>query len=594
MAGRCNSCGNPTIDELIEAILTRMICEREGLDVDEARRCLRVILAPGGNLEFDQFGRLRSTCCDGGEPQPAACVRTVADLPEFIIAGQGGGGALIHPYGSPQGIDYAIDHGLDMISNLTWSTTDDVAVWGIYGPDVLLRGYTDTPSSTEIGAGASSSDWAGLLVDAGTRESPTGEGAYAPEQFKTPYGGWYGFFAPQYHPLTLANAMRNISRRVVTWADITASEADPSANQRSVVAALAGVAAVCNAESTILSVETGMAEYVETIANAQITPALVVRSTTFTPQMALDAGVEWVRLSGNWTAGQIQPYVDAGLQVMLFTNSRHHITQKALDVGARGIMAWDPVYARGPVDPVYLYYRRPRVRYVLRRTEIGMLTKFTDQLSLISGRPYMKSTEYGMGIWVTDDRVRNAPLIGAACPLPSPEDDSYTWECQVDQASLPDGDGPKIGVIYGGTTDVDPTELEGPHVGYACYIRVGTEETGFLEIGRYDADGAYEVLATSSTSRAVGPNDWMSFRLEVTATTITLTRTDGTPYSVTATDSAYRGPYVHWMCNSTPPDGRFAAVVREFTVASTSGGASTESATVATSRPVLPESAEGF
>lgn len=602
MAGRCgcSASGPTTPEEIIDIIGLRALCQGQGLEYDEIQRCIRIALAQDANLEFDPFGRLRNTCCDDSvDPQPQACVKTVDQLPDFVVSGQGGGAALLHPYGSQQGIDYAIDHSLDIISNDTFSTTDEIATWALYGPDVFLHGYTDTTSSTLTGADIASHEWINLLVDAGTRDNPTSDGAYAPEELKEPYGGWYGFFAPQYHPQTLANVMRGLSKRAVTWANIAYSSTDAELNQRNLRAALKAVSVACNADSTILAVHSDMAPRVPDIINAQVTPAINISSTDFTPQMVIDAGVEWVRISGNRSDGAIQPYVDAGLQVILYTNSRQWITQKAIDLGARGITAWDPVYARGIVDPVFQYYRRNEAKYYLKQTDLGALTHMTDDLSLISGRSFHKESEAGMFIWVTTARLRNAVLIGEVCPLPSPADDSYTFRVQVDHYSpgeqLPDGNGPKIGVIICGATDVDPTELEGDHVGYACFIRVGVSGVqGELVIAKYNAGGPYEELAASTTMEPVTFNDWVDLRVDVTATTITLTRTDtGTPYSVTATDSDYRGPYVHWMANSTEPDGRFLAGVRQFLVASISGAADdAEVEGVPVSRNVLPASGD--
>lgn len=569
MAGRCNSCGTPTVDELIEAILARMICDNEGLDVDEARRCLRVMLEPGGGLQFGPLGGLRVSCCDDVEPIPGACVSTVDGLGDFIHAGLSGGAYLLHPQGSPQALDYVLDHALDMVMGVTWSTPDEIAVWQVYGPAVPLDVYTTSPTTAE-GGGVMSSDWIALTVDAGTTESPTSRNAYAPASHRDPDGGWYGWYAPQYQPMTLAGMMRRLTQRIVTFVQIQ-NTADGALAQRHVTAALRAVSTACTHASTILAVNYDMAAYVETIANAQVTPAIYVDAgeTDVTAAQVAATGVEWVRLSASWSEAQIQPFIDAGLQVILVTGARHWSTLRAQSLGVRGIASNDPVYARGALGDVYQYYRRPQISYVRRQTEIGHLTTRTDTLGVVDARGYTKSTEFGLFTWVTEDRPRNSTLIGGACPLPNPETGSYTWECQVDAPGgpLPTGESPKIGVTICQPDDQDTAPEAGNGSGYACFVRVGTESTGQLEIGKLTPGAPYQVLATSSTSQAVPPNDWMSFRLEVSPTAVTLTRTDVvTPYSVTTTDTEYRGPYVSWLANKVPgnPAGDFVAGVRQF------------------------------
>jgi len=575
MAGRCNSCGTPSVDELLEAILAQLICDTGGLEVDEALRCIRVALAPGGGLEFDALGRLRNNCCDGSEPIPGACVATVGGLGDFVHAGAAGGAYLLHPQGSPQALDYALDHALDMVMGTTWSTADEVAVWQVYGPEVPLDLYTTSPT-TAAGGGVMSSDWISLHVDAGTTESPTGRNAYAPSQHIDPDGGWYGWYAPQYQPLTLAGVLRRLQQRIVTFAQID-NTSDGAQAQRNVTAALRAVSTACTHDSTILGVNYDMAAYVETIENAQVTPAIYVDAgeTDVTADQVAATGVEWVRLSASWSEAQIAPFIAAGLNVILLTGARHWSTLRAQALGARGIASNDPVYARGALGEIYQYYRRPTISYVRRQTEIGHLTTMTDLQGVVDARGFTKSTEYGLFTWVTEDRPRNSILIGGACPLPDPETGSYTFEAQVDAPGgpLPTGESPKIGVTICQPDDQDTAPESGNGSGYACFVRVGTESTGQLEIGKLVPGAPYEVLATSTTSQAVPPNDWMTFRIEISPTALTLTRTDtATPYSVTTTDTQFRGPYVSWLANKVPgnPAGDFVAGVRQFVDANAS------------------------
>lgn len=571
---RCGCSGGITTpEEIIDVIGLRGLCAREGLDYDEVRRCIRVALAPGGGITFDALGRLQASCCDDVDPQPGACVETIDQLGDFIVGGNYGGAGLIHPQGSPQGIEYALNHSLDMIVNDVWGTEDEIAVWSVYDPAVALESYTTSPTSA-AGAGVTSSDWISLHVDAGTTESPTGRNTVAPSQHLDPDGGWYGWYAPQYQPQTLAGVLRGLSQRVVTWGDILVFDEDPAFNARSVVAAIRAVNSACTQASTILAVHPTMLDSIPAIVNAGITPGVFVPGNLSPdPQELADAGAEWVRVSHGLSDASLSAYVATGMQVVTRTAARHVDTVRAMDLGLRGIHTFDPVYARGPVDfTAYGYYRRGQVSYVRRQTEVGHLTTGTDSLQIVGRGPYTKSTEYGLFQYVDPDvNPRNAILIGEACPLPSPDEDSYTWACQVDAPGgpLPSGNGPRIGVNFCQSTDVDSSDAEGPYDGYTVFCRVGTTVTGQLEIGKFTPGGEYEILATSDTSQDVPPNEWLTFRLEVTPTTITFTRTDvGTPYSVTATDGDYRGPYVSWRLMTNETDGAYNGGVRQFIVAS--------------------------
>ena len=571
---RCGCSGGvSTPDEIIDVIGLRGLCAREGLDYDEVRRCIRVALAPGGGITFDGLGRLQASCCDDVDPQPGACVSTVDTLGDFVVGGSYGGAGLIHAYGSPQAIQYGLDHGLDMLVNDVWGTTDEIAVWSVSPPTTALNSYTTSPTSA-AGSGVTGSDWLGLHVDAGTTESPTGRGANAPSQHLEPDGGWYGWYAPQYQPQTLSQVLMGLSQRIVTWGDIAVIADNPEFNARSIVAAVRAVNASCAHASSILAVHPTMLDAVGAVVNAGITAGVYVPGNmSADPGEVADAGVTWARVSHAVSDATVAAYQDAGINVVFRSPGRHIWTQRALDLGIRGIHTPDPVYARAPVDlSMFGYYRTGAVTYVRRQTEVGHLTTATDSLQLIERGPYTKSTEYGLFQWVAPGEwQRNAILIGRVCPLPSPTEDSYTWACQVDAPGgpLPSGNGPRIGVNFGQSTDVDSSEAGGPYDGYTVFCRVGTSVTGQLEIGKFTPGGDYEILATSTDAQDVPPNQWLTFRLEVTPTTITFTRTDvASPYSVTATDSDYRGPYVSWRLMTNSDDGSYNGGVRQFRVAS--------------------------
>lgn len=592
MAGRCNACGSSTPDELLEMLCARGVCVGGGLGCNrvDGHPCLYVQLEPGGGLEIGPLGGLRSNCCDGVEPIPGACVSTVDTLGPFIVGGRSGGAGLLHPPGSPQGIQYALDHSLDMIVSGTWSTRDEVAVWQVYGPHTDLDYYTASPTTAES-AGVMSSDWTGLTVDAGTTASPTGRNEAAPEPYLTPDGGWYGYYAPPYQPMTVAQVLRGLTQRTVTWLDV-AEETDSALAGRHVAAAIRAVATACAAESTLIAVNATNVDYAVNIANAGYRPALHVNNAQrdFTVDM-VPPEVEWVRLNYNWTDELIAPFVAAGLQVVLLSPSRHWVTQRAVDLGCRGIHADDPVYARGSLGEVYQYYRQAATTYVRRQTNLGHLTADTDQFGIIGARWFTKPTEYGLFVHVTQDRPRHASLIGdSGGPVASP-DGSYTFQVQVDDPQslgLPAGESPKIGV-YVSTTDHDMTPETPAGGAYAAFVRVGTEQTGQLEIGRVEAGGTYQTLAQSTTMAAVTPNAWLDLRLEITPASITLRRVDGAnDYEVSTADTTDRGQYVSWLANHTPPAGDFVAGVRNWTDAAAAQTAGSGVVTSATRRRRMP------
>ena len=570
----CGGCGQgfSTCDEVWECVKTH-ICTNEGLLVDEDNKCVGVKLSPLGNLSFDENGGLRDTCCDPDNPAEA-CRHRVSGLGDFVVAGAGGGANLLLPYGSPQAIDTVKTIGtIDIIANRTFATIDGIATWAVYGPKTALSYYTTSPTSA-IPTGMTGAEWSSMWSDCGSDANATGRNADAPSSvIDVADGGWYGFYARPYRLMTALEALERINARKVVYFYVESPDDDPSIALDGIDAAIDAANTACMNDAVMIGVRSYSLSSVATIANAQITPVVnLTAADTTTAQQVSDAGAAWVALPWTVPDERITEFVQARLHVLISTNSRHLQTTRAKRLGARGIIAGDPIYAPGALGGDYLWYRRLTNSYVRRTTSVGHLTRATDNGSILDARGYTKQSESGLFINVTNDVPKTTELIGNAGPIATPQEYSITWRCQVEvdgSSSLPDGSGPRMGPAFSMMTDVDASDDANPspdRMGYACFIRVGDTDTGTLVIGRYDAGANFVQLAESTTARPIEENTWMTFRLDVTATDITFKRTDGTDYAVTVTDDTYRGGYVHWVPAKAATSGTFQAGLQDFTI----------------------------
>lgn len=493
----------------------------------------------------------------GGTPPPDTGRKTIAGLPTFVC-GARDCAALMAPPGSDAGIDHAISHNIDIIDAHCWSAADGVSVWAPYSATSpnQIEFYSTSPG---IGGNAntiSSSDFQNLFSDAGNPYNPCGNNNAAPTSLK-PTGrdvNWYGWFAPTQYWHTAVTVLREISARAVVIMRTDGSTRD-------VNAAINAVNQVAGQTWVMISSYSGT-DGIDDIINAGITPCFDVdNNTTTTPASLTALGIQWVLIRADQTTARIQSFIDAGLEVLVTTDSTQYQTAQFTAMGARGIMAWDPVYACNKhfADPTSMVGRD--ATYGTRTTKFGDLTSDTHSYGLLGARGFAHNDEPGRWEevryqWIGDTTRVNwaTTLVGSLSPLPTGVN-NYTlaWREKVPSGTFPSGTFAKVGVILCAADDRDwattTASIARPGMNgyvFSCVIATGAEH-GLLEAGRLD-NGIFTSLGQSSIMRNWTIDLFSNFTLAVTPTQFVFTRDhpDG-DYSMTVTDATYRGPYIFRM-----------------------------------------------
>lgn len=557
----CGACGGiGTCEEVMECWCAQAN-QDQGIGCDDENRphvkignCL--VFGPNGEIAID------GNCLDENPPGP--CEARVANLPDFIVGGSSGGAALNVAMGSPQALDYALDNNVDFVASHSFSLVGGIASWSPYDGEQAMDRYSIIPAGV-TGFAANVSEWTSTTSDAGTLVSPTGRNTWAPDSYKDPDGGWYGFYAGQFPLMTAGDAIRRALGQTVIRFDVRAE--NPFGSWASDVdAILRSIQIGCAQANSMLLVPFAAVNQVEKIANAQVTPVVLVDAES-DPAAITGAGGQWVEIEESAGNEQISRFVDAGLQVIVSTGSWQESTRNAQELGARGVICGDPVYARGLLNPPQtLAYRRITQTWVRRGTSIGELTTFTNQDRVLDARGFTKESEGAKMFWCTDSRSRWDQLMGMVCPIEDPNNYSIEVKLQVDGDSLPSRDpggfGPRAGLVFGCDNDKLLDQDVANRSGYwaICLISSetsGSDRNGILRIGKY-VDGESITLASSDIGRDVVVNEWVGLRLTIAGDTITWMRRDGANYQVSVTDTDYRGAYFGVTCGkSSDADGSF-------------------------------------
>jgi hypothetical protein len=535
---------------------------------------------------------------EGANPDPVSGRKTVAGLGARIVGASRGGAGSMLPFGSSHSIEYGVANRLDFVAFHAFALADNVAVNRWVDPDLGLNTRTDNPSNIPV-RDISSLQLPFLLADAGTRQSPTGRTSGAPAGLLTPDGGWFGFYAPQFTPQTLAEALWALAARSV--AVIVPYGNSPAADvARNLDASIAAVVQTLAQDWTIISVpaytasadgssevvQSPLQDWVDAVSAAGITPmvdlfdekaAAATPGARWTPD-EISATQSPSRSAGLIPIERIQELADAGLDVVAQTNGRHWETTQMYGAGVRGVMSDTPVYSRGARGETGdLDYRKTRVipGLTTRTTMEGSLTRLTETgISTSSGETgFARQSAQGRYFparfnW--DDgygKHLHSQLLGELCPFASGENYDLRIRFRTDpqQTEVPSGSAPKLGVFFGAPDDRNITWQEGEdasHVnGYAFWVRIGSTGQGDLVLTKWN-NGVETVLDNGSVSLpSVSLGDWVSFLIQVRNPTLTLTaghRTvpdDEPDPSVSVEDTDHRGLYAHyiWEDDYLPP-----------------------------------------
>lgn len=529
----------------------------------------------------------------GASPDPASGRKTVAGLGEQIICGTGGGGGSgITPFSSPYGMEYAIANRLDMVSLHTFALADGVALNRISSPVVTLASATDNPSSI-LWRDVSTVMLPSLLVDAGSRVSPTGRSSGAPSALLSPDGGWWGFYANNWVPQTLAEALHQLAARAV--AQVVVFGVEPQTRvDASLTAAISAVlqtgaqawtitgapAYVLDAAGTTF-IRSTLADEVSSITGAGLVALVDVFEepdavadgvTPWTAAEIVATGATWVRIvspdrrGGAITDARISEFVDAGLQVLVATTARHVDTTAMFGLGVRGIVSDSAVYSRGARGQAGdLDYRKQIVIPGLqtRGAMEGSLTRLTDSGYGVADAGYARQADVGRyfqpGWGWGSAGIGNhfmSQLLGELCPVSVTSGYRLRIRFRVapeQTAASITGTTPKLGVFFASPTDanIEWATADGPPAdqnGYWFTVAVGNSNAGDIVLGKVN-NGDFSVIDNSLSFPAIVYGQWIFFDIQVVdANTITLgcAHASSGDLTVTINDSDHRGRYAFY------------------------------------------------
>lgn len=589
----CNAASATTCDAIVLCVAANL---GSGLRYDSVNGVLAVRLSgdAGNTASFGSDGGI-FVPGSGASPDPASGRKTIAGLPEQFAGGSDTGGGAMLPFGSPDGIEYAVANRLDIITISNFALADDVSVARWDSPSANLDFRTDNPSTIDLSY-LSSLTLPSLLVDAGSRENPTGRLSGAPASLLTPDGGWFGFYANNFSPMTLVEALHQVAARAVVYSAVFGGVVEAelerylAASMNAIIQAGAqawafqGITAYMS-DGVGGTVEAPFASWVGDAIAAGLTPAVdlfddAAGGETITPAEVVASGAQWVRLAADenntgTSFARIQTFVDAGLQVMVYLHSsRQWDALQAYGIGARGITSDSPVYSRGARgDTGDLDYRKEIViPGLITRTQMeGALTHLTNASigENDAGWPRQNSdgrnfnAQFGWEGGVGGHLM--SQLLGELCPYEVTTDYRLRVRARVDTltAVVPGGSEPKVGIFFNAPDDRDITWFEPDpnpaHInGYWVSVGVGTLNEGDITLGKFN-DGNFTILNQSVTIPDIGFGDWINFNIRTTSTQISVgVGHGGVDYVVPpVADADHRGPYAFyaWEDAYTAPAG---------------------------------------
>lgn len=577
----CNAASATTCDAIVLCVAANL---GPGLRYDSINGLLAVRISSDADnaASFGTDGGIYVPGA-GAVPDPASGRRTIAGLPARAAGGAGTGAGSVVPLGSPEAIEYAVANQLDIINIAAFALSDDIAVARWDTPEANLDVRTDNPSTMDLRF-VSSVQLPSLLCDAGARDTPTGRNSGAPVSLLTPDGGWFGFYANNYTPMTLNEALTQVAARAVVYVanfgDEVAADVERyiGASIESVMQvgaqdwAFIGVPAYVS-DGVGGTVEAAFAPWVADVIGAGMTPAVDLFDDnpggfTVTPAEVIASGAEWVRMNhGSDDFGtsftRIEEFIDAGLNVIVHVSSaRQFDANIAWSIGARGVSSDSPVYTRGiRGETGDLDYRKEIViPGLITRTQMeGSLTRRTDDGDVEADVGWARQSDVGRYFPAQYDWQGgigghvHSQLLGEICPYNVTSDYRLRLRFRVDptQASAPAGAIPKLGIFFNSNDDRNITYFEpddGPSYlnGYWFNIRVGTTDPGLVTMGKF-TNGSFGTIDNSMNFPSIVIGQWINFNIRVTATSITLGVGHGaTEMSATINDTDHRGPYAYY------------------------------------------------
>ncbi|WP_019549817.1 MULTISPECIES: hypothetical protein [Streptomycetaceae] len=572
-----------------------------GLTWDKGLGKLQACLSTdsGNSLRFGADGCLYAP--GGDSSMPEVCARPIESLPAAPgVVGAEALAGLHGPYSSPHQLEYCLGHGFDLIGFKVATSSDDVGVVVDYWNHRLSAGRSSIYVSQDVRQ-VSSSTVKSLINYAGDADDPVSydPGESFPIADRTDRkGGWWGWLAARYQQPLAGEFLARIDGKAVALMDCSPHpEAAAYPESDAITGAIRAVLQHCAQPWAMIGVRE--LTNAETVSAAGITPVMMpLRPETWgetgLPYPVDDltgAGVEWIVLSHLYDDEVFTTYRDAGLQVLMWGDSRHATRARIESLELRGGYMLDPLYYRGGIPGGNRYgYRAEYDPWEHRRPGTGQLTYRTDQGNVVSPtgqvRGRVEAAEQGLILpsGFGEDLGRAAVLCGWEAPLTDAESYTITWDMKWNTLASVAARA-KMGLLFGAATDADPREWpedaqanpSGFPEGQKTLYRVYQRQNGEIGIGKWASQDSDIVSLATANSPAIAANAYNTYELVVSPTQITFTRVmaNGQRVTVTTGDQQYRGGYF-WIEKEESFFGstanRFEGKFRNITYAPASGG----------------------
>lgn len=255
---------------------------------------------------------------------------------------------------------------------------------------------------------------------------------------------------------------------------------------------------------------------------------------------AVDENVDMWGVPISMGDARIQEIVARGKPVMSWEVHLRADVDRLTGLGVRGLMCARVAYALRTTNQFFPLHMAESVEFTGRRAQPGVLGL---------GYSRVRALEYTPDGWaffpVPSSR---SSCLGRLARSPMPAE--YRIEFSMKWETLPSPTTLHSGIAFGREDDryflfSQPNPIGGYHVVFRA--------NGELQLYRHDpspTDWISTQLA-STTTPAPSAGEEVIFQVDVTASSITLRRTDlGEPSDVTTNDTTYRGAYIHLQTGS--------------------------------------------
>ena len=265
-------------------------------------------------------------------------------------------------------------------------------------------------------------------------------------------------------------------------------------------------------------------------AIAQGIPAMLI-SSALTPQQMIDYGIEYVGLGTFESDSTILSYVNAGIKVVMYTPNRHVDRDRYDALGVSGYFSDDPLYISKEG------YRLTSDPFKNKTYYHGHLGNNFD----ISTRGYFQNGGWGFPVRAVS---KNFVLQGWGCPIEN-AGGSYTIAGSITFDDSTVGSD-SANIAFAALTDANFQDAAAST--NACYHAIFRTSGLFI---LYRMEGSTYTSLGSTQMAAITTGDTITFTIDVTPSSIVITRTDiAAPNQHSTNDTTYRGGYFHFGRNT--------------------------------------------